>query len=113
MTMAAGIGVINDEAYTRANCLEIARNREYTTEKLRNLGFVTTDSKSNFIFAKHPKVSGATIYQSLKSKGILVRHFSKERISDYVRITVGTSEQMTALLFALKKILEENNDKSI
>ena len=108
MTMAAGIGVLNDEAYTRANCEEIARNRDYTTKKLNEMGFITTDSKSNFIFARHPEVDGQTIYRSLKAKGILVRHFSKEKISDYVRITVGTSEQMTALLFALKKILEEN-----
>lgn len=108
MTMAAGIGVLNDEAYTRENCAEIARNREYTTKKLNEIGFITTDSKSNFIFAKHPDVDGKVIYESLKKKGILVRHFSKPRISDYVRITVGTSEQMTALLFALKKVLEEN-----
>ncbi len=107
MTMAAGIGVLNDEAYTRENCLEIANNREYATKKLNELGFVTTNSKSNFIFAKHPKVDGKIIYEKLKSKGILVRHFSKERISEYVRITVGTSEQMTALIFALKKVLEE------
>lgn len=108
MTMAAGIGVLNDDAYTKANCAEIAENREYTTSKLKEMGFCTTDSKSNFIFAKHPDVDGQTIYESLKKKGILVRHFSKPRISDYVRITVGTSEQMTALLFALKKVLEEN-----
>ena len=107
MTMAAGIGVLNDEAYTKANCLEIANNREYTTKKLNEMGFITTNSKSNFIFAKHPRVDGKTIYEKLKAKGILVRHFSKPRISEYVRITVGTGEQMTALLFALKKVLEE------
>lgn len=108
MTMAAGIGVLNDEAYTKANCAEIAENRERCTAKLKEMGFVTTDSKSNFIFAKHPEVDGQLIYESLKKKGILVRHFSKPRISEYVRITVGTSEQMTALIFALKKVLEEN-----
>ncbi len=108
MTMAAGIGVLNDEAYTKKNCAEIAANREYTTTKLEEMGFTTTPSKSNFIFAKHPAVSGATLYESLKQKGILVRHFSQPRIHEYVRITVGTSEQMTALLGALKTVLEEN-----
>ena len=108
MTMAAGIGVLSDEAYTKANCAEIAENREYTTAKLKEMGFVTTPSLSNFIFAKHPDVDGKIIYEDLKKRGILVRHFTKERISEYVRITVGTSDQMTALLFALKKILEEN-----
>ncbi len=108
MTMAAGIGVLNDEAYTKANCAEIAENRENTTVKLKEMGFVTTESKSNFIFAKHPQIDGKIIYEGLKKKGILVRHFSKPRISEYVRITVGTAEQMTALTFALKKLLEEN-----
>lgn len=108
MTMAAGIGVLEDEAYTRENCNTIIKNREMTTEKLKELGFTTTDSKSNFIFAKHPSVDGKIIYEQLKLRGILVRHFSKPIISEYVRITVGTYEQMTALLFALKKILEEN-----
>ncbi len=108
MTMAAGLGVLKDDAYTKANCAEIAETRENTTAKLKEMGFVTTVSKSNFIFAMHPDVDGQTIYESLKKKGILVRHFSKPRISKYVRITVGTSEQMTALLFALKKVLEEN-----
>ncbi len=107
MTMAAGIGVLSDESYTRENCEEIIRNRKNTIKKLKELGFVTTDSKANFIFAKHPDIDGKDIYEKLKTKGILVRHFSKPLISEYVRITVGNGAQMTALVFALKKILEE------
>jgi len=112
MTMAAGLGVLSDELYTKTNCEIIAENRENTSKKLKEMGFTLTDSKSNFIFAKHPKINGEYIYQKLKQKGILVRHFSKDRINEYVRITVGTKEQMTALIFALNKILEEQNDQS-
>ena len=107
MTMAAGIGVLSDETYTVENCNTIQKNRVEASEKLKDLGFTLTDSKSNFIFAKHPKISGQSLYLDLKKRGILVRHFSKPLIEDYVRITVGTSEQMTALIFAIKKILEE------
>lgn len=107
MSMAAGLGTLYDEEYTFLNCITVSQNRDHATKKLLEMGFTTTDSKANFIFAKHPDIDGKTLYESLKKKGILVRHFSKDRIADYVRITVGTSEQMSALLFAIKKILEE------
>ena len=107
MTMAAGLGALADEEYTKLNCEIIARNRDKTMQKLKEMGFLAPESKSNFIFAKHEKVDGEFIYEGLKKKGILVRHFSKPRISDYIRITIGTAEQMTAFIFALKKVLEE------
>lgn len=107
MTMAAGIGVLADEAYTRANCSQIVKNRTNTMAQLQELGFSLTDSKANFIFAKHPNIDGKMIYEKLKKKGILVRHFSKPGISEYVRITVGTSQQMASLILALKNLLEE------
>ncbi len=105
MTMAAGIGILNDEAYTRANCSEIMGVREYTAVELKRLGFICTDSKANFIFAKHADKSGEYIYEKLRENSILVRHFEKERIKDYNRITVGTKEQMDAMLSVLKNIL--------
>lgn len=107
MTMAAGIGVLADEAYTRANCSQIAENRASTMAQLEEMGFSLTDSKANFIFAKHPSIDGKLIYEKLKQKGILVRHFAKPGISEYVRITVGTSQQMTSLILTLKNLLEE------
>ncbi len=108
MTMAAGIGVLNDEEYTAANCNEIIKNREFALKSLAELGFECTSSTANFVFAKHPKISGEDIYKSLKERGILVRHFTSERIKDYNRITIGTKKQMEALISALKSILEEN-----
>ncbi len=107
MTMAAGIGVLNDEEYTRANCKVIIENREYTSNELKKLGFTLTDSKTNFLFAKSDKIGGEALYKKLKERGILVRHFSKTKIHDHNRITVGTKEQMSMLIDAVKNILEE------
>ena len=106
MTMAAGLGVLADAEYTEKNCRAVIENREWTVEKLKELGFVMTDSKSNFIFAKHPEIDGGALYILLRQRGILVRHFTKPRISDYNRITVGSREQMEALVNAITYILE-------
>lgn len=107
MTMAAGIGCLNDEKYTERNCREIEKVRKYTTKELKKLGFEVTDSQTNFVFAKHPDFSGEKIYSHLKCRGILVRHFDKDKIADYNRITIGTKKQMTTLIDTLGKILEE------
>ncbi len=108
MTQAAGLGVLCDEEYTRRNCATVVENREWTTAELRARGFLLTDSRTNFVFAKHPTVSGERIYAELKARGVLVRHFTSARIKDYNRITVGSREQMEALMRALDEILKGN-----
>ncbi len=108
MTMAAGIGALEDDAYFRQNCLAVMENREWTRQALRKLDFTILDSVSNFLFAKHSTVSGGELYRKLKEKGVLVRHFAKPRLSDYIRITVGSKEQMEVFLEKVKEILEEN-----
>ncbi len=108
MTLAAGVGVLSDEEYTRKNCLAIRENRAFAAEELKKLGFTMTDSLANFLFARHPAVSGETIYRELKAKGVLVRHFTKPEICEYNRITVGTREQMQILLDKVKEVLEEH-----
>lgn len=108
MTMAAGIGALEDNKYFFDNCKLIAKNRLWTTNELRRLGFTVLDSQANFIFAKHNSLGGEFLYKELKSRGILVRHFDKERIKDYNRITVGSIYQMEALIETLGIILEEN-----
>lgn len=107
MTMAAGVGAILDKEYFENNCKKIAKVRDYTSEKLKQLGFTVTESKANFLFAKSDCIDGATLYLKLREKGFLVRHFDKERLKDYNRITVGTKEQMDALLSAVREIKEE------
>lgn len=107
MTMAAGLGALEDEEYTRKNCRVIAENREMTTQKLRQMGFAVLDSYANFVMASSEKVPGGTLYQRLKEKGILVRYFDTERLSPYVRITIGSRQQMESLLSAIAEILEE------
>lgn len=107
MTMAAGLGALEDEAYTLENCEKIKENRAFATEKLRKLGFEAADSFANFILAAHPAVPGGTLYAKLKEKGILVRWFDTDRLRPYVRITVGTRQEMESLLAAVAEILEE------
>ena len=107
MTMAAGIGALEDEGYFRSNCAEIMATRAWTMERLRELGFRMTDSIANFVFAKHPAIPGGELYRLLRERGILVRHFDTPRLTDYNRITVGSRSQMEALTDTLTKILEE------
>lgn len=107
LTAALGLGILSDEEYTKSNCETVIKNRAFTSEALKESGFILTDSSANFVFAKHPEISGEELYLKLKSRGILVRHFPSERIKDYVRITIGTKEQMLVLIENIKQILAE------
>lgn len=104
LTQVVGAGVLEDEEYTKSNCKTIIENREYLTKKLEAMGFFVLPSKANFVFARHDKTDGRALYEALKSKGVLVRHFDSERLRDYNRITVGTKEQIDILT---QKIAEE------
>ena len=106
MTMAAGIGALIDKDYFKSNCEKIISLREKYSLILKEMGFLLTNSKANFIFAKHPKTGGKELYLFLKENGVLVRHFDKDRIKDYVRITVGNEEQMDDLIEKLKSASE-------
>lgn len=108
MTAAAGIGAIEDKLYFESNCAIIVKTREQIQKELKNLGFTVTTSNANFIFAKYDKIGGRELYLKLKERGILVRHFDKPRICDYVRITVGSNEEMCAFIKAIKDILEND-----
>lgn len=105
MTAAAGIGSLEDDEYIKDNCKKIVENRQYLVEELKKLGFTTTDSSANFIFAKHHTVGGKDIYLKLKEKGVLVRYFDKDRLKDYTRITIGSKEQLNVLIDKLKELL--------
>ena len=107
MTSAMGIGILSDEAYTKANCRTIMDNREYTVRELKRLGFEVLPSSANFIFASSDKIDGQSFYTELRKRGILVRHFNKNRISNWCRISIGTRESMEALICAAESILGE------
>ena len=106
MTAGAGIGALTDDEYFKQNCKKIIENREWTKNRLNELGFETLPSKANFLFAKNDKISGKTLYEKLKERGVLVRHFDKERIKEYNRITIGSIEQMQIFIDSVKSILE-------
>lgn len=107
MTEMAGAAAIAENDYYMANCRTIMENREWTTGALENLGFRVISSKANFVFAAHPRMDGGELYQKLKYRGILVRHFTSERIRDFNRITIGTRQQMELLVEAIAKIQQE------
>ena len=107
LTSAAGVASLKLDEYNMKNCEIIMETRSRSERALRELGFEMTTSQTNFLFVRHPDISGEDLYLELKKKGILIRHFSKERIKDYNRITVGTPEQMEKLTAAIKQILEE------
>ncbi len=106
ISQVAGACAIDSDEYYMENCKEIIKTREYTKSSLERLGFEVLDSRANFLFAKSNKISGKELYLSLKEKGVLVRHFDKEIIKDYNRITIGTRAQMDIFLEKTKEILE-------
>lgn len=105
LTLLCGRAAVQDEEYFQKCCGEIVRVREYSKEKLKDMGFELTDSKSNFLFAKHKTAKARDIFEALKGRKIYVRYWDKNRISDYLRITVGTQEQMNELFKALEDII--------
>lgn len=107
MTIAAGLGSLEDEDYFRVNCEKIKATRSQTAAALRGRGFEVLDSCANFLFARHPSLAGKQLYLDLKAKGILIRHFDTPRLTDYIRITIGNSEEMAAFIQTIDTILEE------
>lgn len=109
MSSRAGCAALDENEYYMSNCRRIEENRDYSRSALEALGFEVLPSKANFVFARRDKLPGQELYRQLKAMGILVRHFDKARISDYVRITIGTREQMEKLIAAVEQILKERN----
>ena len=102
-----GVEAIKDKAYFEETCRKVIAAREWTKKELKKIGFSFGDSMSNFIFATHETVPAKEIFEALKEENIYVRYFSKERISNYLRISIGTREEMEALIRFLQKYLTE------
>ena len=107
LSIVAGAAAVEDEPYFQACTNAIRNNRAWTVRELEELGFSILPSQANFIFAKSDKIPGGELYRKLKENGILVRWFDADRIRDYVRITIGSLEQMTALVDEIARLLED------
>lgn len=102
-----GAASVKDDAYFKKCVQKINATRETAKKELASLGFRFPDSTANFIFAEHETVKAKIIYEELKKRNIYVRYFDKPRIDNYLRITIGTDEQMEAFYAALKDILSK------
>ncbi len=105
LSQVGGLAALRDREYFEKTRAEIIRVREYSKAKLEELGFSLTDSAANFLFAKPSGKTAGELFSALKARGIYVRWWDKPEISDRLRITVGTKEQMDALFAALKELL--------
>lgn len=108
LTLRLGVATVEAEDYYREKCAAICRTRQWTAGQLEAMGFQVLPSLTNFLFAKTEAMDGQVLYQALKRRGILVRHFSNPRICQYNRITIGTQAQMEQLVQTLKEVLYEN-----
>lgn len=107
LTQTAGLAAVRDNGYYMSNCKRIMETRAFVTEQLKGLGFYVLESKANFVFAKSEKIGGRDMYLKLKEKGVLIRHFENDRISDFNRITIGSREEMEIFISKVKEILGE------
>lgn len=105
VALAAGEAAVADEAYFQETCRKVVATRERTADALRGLGFVVPPSLTNFLFVTHPDKNASDIFAALRERGIFIRYFKLPRIDNYLRITVGTDEQMDRLIDALRDLL--------
>ena len=100
-----GKAALQDDIYFRNTTGKIIDTREWAKDELQKRGFHFADSRANFIFASHETVPAVKIFEDLRKRHIYVRYFNRPRIDNYLRITIGTKEQMQALFDALDEIL--------
>lgn len=105
IAMVAASEAMKDKEYFEKTRKMVIQTREKTTEKLIKMGFNVLPSKANFIFVSHPDYQAAKLFKELRDKGILVRYFNRPRIDNFLRITIGTDDDMEALINALDEII--------
>jgi histidinol-phosphate aminotransferase len=99
------VAALDDQAYTEQTARVIIASRSWLTAQMQALGFEVLPSQANFIFARHPQHDGAKLAAELRQRAILVRHFNRPRIDQFLRISIGTDAECSALVNALKSIL--------
>ena len=102
LTIDLGVAAIEDKEYFEMTRNKIIATREWTKSELYKLGFEFGDSKSNFIFATHPEIPAVELYEALRKADIYVRYFKKDRIDNYLRISIGTDDEMKELIRRIK-----------
>lgn len=102
-SLVMGAEAVKDDAYFRMTLNKIIQTREEAKQRLQEFGFTCLDSASNFLFASHREVPAKQIFEDLKKEGIFVRYFNTERIDNFLRITIGTPQEMERLYQALEK----------
>ena len=105
VAQVSGAAACRDVAYYVETSRKVAEERDKFYNFLKEKGFYVLKSETNFLFAKHPSISGEDLYQKVKAQGLLIRHFATKGIEDFVRITIGTPEQMSELKKAIEGIL--------
>ena len=105
LALAGAQAAIEDDAYFQETRKKVIATREQITKKLADLGFTVLPSGANFVFVKHDHIAAETLFQSLREKGIVTRYFDKPRINEFLRISIGTDDEMASLLAALAKIV--------
>ena len=105
LALAGAIAAFEDEGWFRATCEGVIGEREWVASRLEQLGFDVLPSKANFIFARHPGHTGEALAKGLRDHGVIVRHFNKPRISDFLRITTGTADQNKRLIECLQALV--------
>ena len=105
LSVALGVAALEDEAYFQETTDKVIATREWTKKELKRLGFTFQDSQTNFIFATHERVAAQKIFDDLREKHIFVRHFSNPKIENYLRISIGTQEEMETFIREVEKVL--------
>ncbi|MEZ3434299.1 MAG: histidinol-phosphate transaminase [Lachnospiraceae bacterium] len=106
-SLICGVEAVKDQAYFEANLRKIIDTRQWAKGELQKLGFQFTDSKANFIFATHPDYDARELFEAMKEAGIYVRFWGSRRIEQYLRITVGTREEMETMFAFLRKYMKK------
>jgi len=105
LQIAAAIASFKDQDYFQQTCQRIISSREQVSEQLQNLGFKVLPSQANFVFARHSNRPAQELSLALREQGLIVRHFKKPRIDEFLRITIGTEQQNALLIAALESIV--------
>ncbi len=108
LASAAAVEAIKDDAHFQKNRCEIIKTRDFVSQRLKEIGFTVLDSKANFIFISHNSINARILFEELKNKGVLVRYFNKKRIDNYLRVTIGSEEEMNVFLEKIEKSVNEN-----